>query len=153
MIEILELKRRDRKSYFFLKNGWKPSQKMRLDALIIFHIAWQHKVSSLIGKQSEYWSKKGKTENHVLRMAGNHLKRCVLMRWSFSILNDSTKYLVWWLNNRNTDAKKARPKDPVFFRNGWKPSQKMRLDALIIFLIEWPHQVSIPRGKQSKYWS
>ena len=41
-----------------------------------------------------------------LRMAGNHLKRCALMRWSFSILNDNTKCLVWWVNNRNTEAKK-----------------------------------------------
>ena len=38
---------------------------MRLDALIIFHIEWQHQVSSLVGKQSKYWSKKGKTENDV----------------------------------------------------------------------------------------
>ena len=29
----------------------------------------------------------------------------------------------------------------------------MRLDALIIFFIEWPHQVLILRGKLSKYWS
>ena len=39
------------------------------------------------------------------------------------------------------------------FKNCWKPSQKMRLDALIIFLIEWRHSVSISRGKWSKYWS
>ena len=86
-------------------------------------------------------------------MAGNHLKRCALMHWSFFLLNDDTKYLVWWVNNRNTDAKKARPKNHVFFKNGWKPSQKMRLDALIILLIEWGHQVSYSWGKQSKYWS
>ena len=52
-------------NHVFLKNGWKPSQKMRLDALIIFHIEWQHQVSSLVGKKSKYWSKKGKTENHA----------------------------------------------------------------------------------------
>ena len=51
-------------------------------------------------------------------MAGNHLKRCALMRWRFSILNDDTKYLVWWVNNRNTEAKKARPKS-CFSKNGW----------------------------------
>ena len=43
---------------------------MRLDALIIFHIEWQHQVSSLVGKQSKYWSKKGKTENHVFFKSG-----------------------------------------------------------------------------------
>ena len=34
---------------------------MRLDALIIFHIEWRHQVSSLVGKQSKYWSK----ENYI----------------------------------------------------------------------------------------
>ena len=99
-------------NHAFLKNGWEPSQKMRLDALIIFHIERQPKVSSLVGKQSKYWSKKGKTENHdfSLRMAGNHLKRRALMRWSFSILNDNTKCLVWWVNNRNTEAGKTKTK-------------------------------------------
>ena len=43
-------------------------------------------------------------------MAGNHLKRCALMRWSFSILNDNTKCLVWWVNNRNTEAGKTKTK-------------------------------------------
>ena len=38
---------------------------MRLDALIIFHIEWRDQVSSLVGKQSKYWSKKGRTEKHV----------------------------------------------------------------------------------------
>ena len=38
-----------------------------------------------------------------------------------------------------------------FLLNGWKLCQKMRLDALIIFLIEWRHQVSYLGGKQSKY--
>ena len=88
-----------------------------------------------------------------LRMAGNHLKRRALMRWSFSILNDNTKCLVWWVNSRNTEAKKARPKIMYFFKNGWEPSQKMRLDALIIFHIEWRAQVSSLVGKQLKYWS
>ena len=32
-------------------------------------------------------------------------------------------------------------------------TKKMRLDALIIFLIEWPCQVLYLKGKQSKYWS
>ena len=86
-------------------------------------------------------------------MAGNHLKRCALIRWSFSILNDDTKCLVWWVNNRNTEAGKNETENHVFFKNGWKPSQKMRLDALIIFHIEWQHQVSSLVGKQSKYWS
>ena len=75
------------------------------------------------------------------------------MCWSFSILSDNTRCLVWWVNSRNTEAKKARPKIMCFFKNGWKPSQKTRLDALIIFHIEWQHQVSSLVGKQSKYWS
>ena len=50
------------------------------------------------------------------RMVGNHLKRCALMRWSFSILNDHTKCLVWWVNNRNTEAKNARPEIMLFLR-------------------------------------
>ena len=29
-----------------------------------------------------------------------------------------------------------KPKKHIFLKNGWKPSQTMRLDALIIFLIE-----------------
>ena len=53
---------------------------------------------------------------HFLRMAGNHLKRCALMRWSFSILNDDTKCRVWWVYNRNTEAKKTRPKIMYFLR-------------------------------------
>ena len=89
----------------------------RLDALITFHTEWQHQVSSFVGKQSEYWSQKGKTDKLCfLRMAGHHLKRRALMRWSFSILNDNTKYLVRWVNNRNTEAKKARPKIMCFLR-------------------------------------
>ena len=32
------LKRRDQKNHVFFKNGWKTSQKMRLDALIILLI-------------------------------------------------------------------------------------------------------------------
>ena len=111
-----EAKKARPKIMFSFKNGWEPSQKTRLDALIIFHIGWQHQVSSLVGKQSKYWSKADKTENHVsfLRMAGNYLKRRALMRWSFFILNDNTKYLVRWVNNRNTEAKKARPKTMCF---------------------------------------
>ena len=31
------------------------------------------------------------------------------------LLNDDTKYLVWWANNRDTDAKKARPNNHVFY--------------------------------------
>ena len=89
-----------------------------------------------------------------LRIAGNHLKRCALMHWSFLLLNDDTKYQSRGVNNRNTEAKKVRPKIVFFvFKNGWKLSQKMRLDVLIIFHIEWPHQVSSLVGKQSKYWS
>ena len=49
-------------------------------------------------------------------MAGNHLKRCALMHWSFFLLDDDTKCLVWWVNYRNTDAKKARPKIMCFLR-------------------------------------
>ena len=52
--------------HYFFKHCWKPSQKMRLDALIIFHIEWPHQVSSLVGKQSKYSSKTCKTENHVV---------------------------------------------------------------------------------------
>ena len=107
----------------------------------------------LIGKSManclKYWSRK----SVFFQKAGNHAKRCALMRWSFSILNDNTKCLVWWVNNWNTEAKKARPKIMFFFKNGWEPSQKTRLDALIIFHIEWQHQVSCLVGKQSKYWS
>ena len=40
-----------------------------------------------------------------------------------------------------------------FFKNVWKLCQKMRLDALIIFLIEWRHKTLISRGKHPKYWS
>ena len=38
------------------------------------------------------------------------------MHWSFFLLNDDTKCLVWWVNNRNTEAKKARPKIMCFLR-------------------------------------
>ena len=64
------LKYWSRKSVFFFYYGWKPCQKTRLDVLIIFHIEWPHQVSSLVGKQSKYWSKKGKTENHVFLKNG-----------------------------------------------------------------------------------
>ena len=37
-IGLLMLKRQDRISHVFFKNGWKPSQKTRFDALIIFHV-------------------------------------------------------------------------------------------------------------------
>ena len=86
-------------------------------------------------------------------MAGNHLRRCALMCWSFSILNDDTKCRVWWVKSRNTETKKQDRKSCAFLKNGWKPSQKTRLDALIIFHIEWRHQVSSLVGKQSKYRS
>ena len=43
-------------NHVFYKNGWKPRQNTRLDALIIFHIEWRDQVSSLVGKQSKYWS-------------------------------------------------------------------------------------------------
>ena len=51
-----------------------------------------------------------------------------------------------WLSIENTEAENL-----YFFKDRWKPSQKMRLDVLIIFHIEWPHQVSSLVGKQSKY--
>ena len=38
------------------------------------------------------------------------------------------------------------------FENVWKLCQKMRLDALIIFLIEWTQMELILMGKQWKYW-
>ena len=111
-------------NHVFFKNGWKPSQKTRLDALIIFHIEWPQQVSSWVGKQSKYWSEETRPKIiYFLRMAGNHLKRCALMRWLFSILNDDTKYLVWWVNNRNTEAKKARPKS-CFFKE-WLESVRL----------------------------
>ena len=62
------------------------------------------------------------------------------MRWSFFLLNDDTRCLFWGVNYRNTEAKIIIKK------------KTMRLDALIIFLIEWRHTVMIWRGKQSKYW-
>ena len=43
-------------------------------------------------------------------MPGNYLKRRALMRWSSSILNDDTKCLVRWVNNRNTEAGKTKTK-------------------------------------------
>ena len=43
-------------------------------------------------------------------------------------------------NYRKTEAKRII-----------KKTKKMRLDALIIFLIEWRHKVLISRGKQAKY--
>ena len=98
-----------RKSAFF-QNLWKPSHKMRLDALIIVHIEWRHKVSCSVNNRNTEAKKTTPKIVHFLRMAGNHAKRCALMRWSFSILNDDTKYLVWWVNNRNTEAEKAMPK-------------------------------------------
>ena len=49
-------------------------------------------------------------------MAGNHLKRCALMCWSLPMLNDNTKCRVWLVNNRNTEAKKTRPKIIYFWR-------------------------------------
>ena len=86
----------------------------------------------LRGKQSKHWSRKKHKQ----------IKICALMHWSFSLLNDDTKCLFWGVNNRNTEAKIIT-----------KKTKKMRLDALIIFLIEWPHQVLYLRGKLSKYWS
>ena len=62
------LKHWSRKTIFF-KHCWKPSQKMRLDALIIFHIEWRHQVSCLVGKRSKYRSKKG-----------HHLKSCFFFK-------------------------------------------------------------------------
>ena len=59
----------------------------------------------LIGKSNANYLKHWKPKNIIFsKLAGNHLKRCALMRWSFSILNDNTKCLVWWVNNRNTEA-------------------------------------------------
>ena len=72
----------------------------------------------------------------------NKQQRCALMHWSFFLLNDHTKCFIWGVNYRNTEAKR-----------NMKKQKKMRLDALIIFLIEWPHQVLYLRGKLSKYWS
>ena len=60
---------------------------------------------------------------------------------------------LFWLKNRWLRIENTEAENLHFFKDRWKPSQKMRLDVLIIFHIEWPHQVSSLVGKQSKYWS
>ena len=63
------------------------------------------------------------------------------MQWSLSLLNDDTKCLFWGVNDRNTETQKQME------------IKKMRLDAVITFLVEWPYHVFILRGTRSKYWS
>ena len=45
-------------------------------------------------------------------------------------------YIICMHYDRITDAKKRRPKITCVFKHGWKPSQKTRLDVLIIFHVE-----------------
>ena len=118
-------------------DGRKLCQKMRLGALIIFLIEWRHQVSYLGGKQSKYCNKENIQKNvHVL---------CMHSVYAFDV------GILWcfWIeapNNIKNEAEKS-----CFLIDGWKLCQKMRLDALIIFLIEWRHHVSYLGGKQSIY--
>jgi hypothetical protein len=87
--------------------------------------------------------------------------------WAFQALGVSTNDFSWsgaaWsiyqslfrLENYNLlmgKQLKCWSRKSCFFKNVWKLCQKMRLDALIIFLIEWRHKTLISRGKHSKYW-
>ena len=69
-------------------------------------------------------------------------KRCALMHWSFLVLNGIHASLFWGVDSWNTEDKQIG-----------KITKKMRLDALIIFSIEWNSYELILRGKQLKYWS
>ena len=77
------------------------------------------------------------------------------------------------MNNATCESKVACKFSPVRFKTQkdlwfriyvWKywsfrkktwiyKTKKMRIDALIIFLIEWRHKVLILRGRLSKHWS
>ena len=59
---------------------------------------------------------KPKTMFLFLRFAGNHLKRCALMHWLFFLSNGDTKCLFRGVTDRNTEAKKAKPKIKSFWR-------------------------------------
>ena len=60
------------------------------------------------------------------------------------------KIIFWGITSQRNIRIEAEKS--CFSMDGWKLCQKMRLDALIIFLIEWRHHVSYLGGKQSKYW-
>ena len=50
---------------------------------------------------------------------------------------------------KQTMEQAAKPS--IFWKSCWKLSRKMRLDALIIFPIEWHHNIIFLIGKRSKY--
>ena len=99
------LKHWSRKTWFF-KNCWKPSQKMRLDALIIFHIEWRHQVSCSMGKQSKYWSEENETENHVFFKNGwkpsqkTRLDALIIfhIEWQHQVSSLVGKQSKYWIN-------------------------------------------------------
>ena len=79
-------------------------------------------------------------------MAGNYAKRCAVMQIIF-LIEWPPKCPFWMVNHRNTEAKKRSRKSCDF--SEWL--ETMPKHAQIILLIEWPQQVLILRGKQSKY--
>ena len=107
-------------NHMFFKNCWKPSQKMRLDALIIFHIEWRHQVSCSMGKQSKYWSEENETENHVFFKYGwkpsqkTRLDALIIfhIEWQHQVSSLVGKMV----NNRNTEAGTTKPKIMYFSR-------------------------------------
>ena len=104
--------------------------------------------------------------------AGNNAKICGLMRWSLFRLDGVIILLFRYVDDRITASYyscrpsmqaihagtpcrrsvQATPAKPsIFWKKRWKHCQKMRLDALIIFPIEWRHNIVILMSKWSKY--
>ena len=108
----------------FLKKRWKHCQKMRLDALIIFPIEWRHNIFIFIGKRLKYCKLSIMQAIH----AGYPCR--LFMQAIHSGYASETEHLL---------------------KKHWKQCQKMRRDALIIFPIEWCHNIVILIGKRLKY--
>ena len=73
---------------------------MRLDALIIFLIEWPYQVFTL----------RVTIEILMQRKSLKHKKKCALMHWSLSLLNDHTKGLFWGVRYRTTRVKRITNK-------------------------------------------
>ena len=56
-------------------------------------------------------------------------------------------WYILWVSSWSTEAE-----NHMFFKNVWKLCQKMRLDAVIIFPIDWRQEELLLRGWQLKYW-
>ena len=135
----------------FSKNGYQiriQRKKLCISTLVNFvfgHLWKKRQISWLITLKTH--------ENKVFQALGVSKNDFSWSKTAWSIFQSLfwlEKQYFWTL--QPTETLKMKPTNRVFLMDGWKLCQKMRLDALTIFLIEWRHHASYLGSKRSKYW-